>query len=108
MVAQMSVISDAHASPTRLASGGRLSAWGAQRACQPIGLSLSGRFHHPPDAFLSPVGIARPTTCHQGLPNQRLWVFCVIVPYSATGRRNGKGDGHSSQCLKIGVSWPEI
>jgi hypothetical protein len=29
------------------------------------GPSVSGRFHYPPSTFPSPVGIGRPTTCHQ-------------------------------------------
>jgi len=51
--------------PTGFTSGGQLTAWVGQRACQPSGPSVSGRSHQTPDAFLSPVGSVWPTTCHQ-------------------------------------------
>src|SRR5260221_3533325 len=71
----------------------------ATSACGP---SVSGRFHYPPSTFPSPVGIGRPTTCHQ--------VYRTLLAVNPRDRCNlaqKRGDGHSSPCLQAGVSWPK-
>ncbi len=99
--------------PTRFASGGRLTAEWSSGLASPSARRCRGEsaIRHAPSQ--SPVGIAWPTTCRQGLPNQRSRLSRVIVPYTTASRQKRqwdrtKGDGASSPWRKPGVSAPDI
>jgi hypothetical protein len=85
--------------PTRFASGGWLTV--PSGADQPVYVQAAPT-------------IPRPQFWDWGLPldvailSTLLAVTRVIVNHSRTSEQKRKGDGHSSPCLKAGVSWPKI